>query len=138
MSALLLTLRQCSRWHVSQILYWLKMQTYANAGVDAYVTPWRRRIKGATKAKSECIRFSLTLTRTHKRNPNLTCISYINVFLIFLLYIKTFIKQLSLSLNKLHSGAHPARINEPISTMSTRNYVHTPMVGIFLILVPSD
>ena len=47
------------------------MQTHANTGVDAYATPWRERIKGATKANSECVRFPLTLTRTHKRSPNL-------------------------------------------------------------------
>ena len=48
------------------------MQTHATAGVDAYETPWRGHIKGATKAKSECMRFPLTLMRTHKRSPSLT------------------------------------------------------------------
>ena len=38
-----------------------------NAGVDAYETLQRGRIKGATKAKSECVGFPLALTRTHKR-----------------------------------------------------------------------
>ena len=71
-SALPLTLSQHSRWHVNQILYWLKMRMHANTGVDAYGTPRPERIKGATKAKSECLHFQLTLTRTHKRSPNLT------------------------------------------------------------------
>ena len=51
------------------------MQTHANAGVDAYETPRRGRIKGVTNAKSEWIRFPLTLMRTHKRIPNLTSAS---------------------------------------------------------------
>ena len=38
------------------------MQTHANTGEDAYETLWRGRIKGAIKAKSECVRFPLTLT----------------------------------------------------------------------------
>ena len=62
MSALPLTLRQCPHWHVNQILSWLKTQTHANAGGDAYETPRSERIKGATWAKSECERFPLTLT----------------------------------------------------------------------------
>ena len=61
-SALPLTLHQRSRWHVNQILYWLKKQTHARTGGYAYETPWRGRIKGATKAKSECVCFLLTLT----------------------------------------------------------------------------
>ena len=70
-SALLLTLCQHYRWHVNQILYWLKTQSHANAGVDAYDTLRHGRIKGATMAKSECIHFPLTLRRTHKRSPSL-------------------------------------------------------------------
>ena len=44
---------------------------HANTGVDAYETPWHGCIKGATQAKSECVRFKLTLTRTHERIPSL-------------------------------------------------------------------
>ena len=61
-SALVLTLHQRSHWHVKQILYCLKKQVHANVGGDAYETPRRGPIKGATKAKSECIRFPITLT----------------------------------------------------------------------------
>ena len=62
-SALPLTLHQRPRWHVNQFLYLLKMQMHAKAGVDADETPHQHgRIKGATKAKSECVRFLLTLT----------------------------------------------------------------------------
>ena len=38
-SALPLTLRQCSHWHVKQILYWLKKQMHANTEGDAHETP---------------------------------------------------------------------------------------------------
>ena len=69
MSSLPLTLCQRSCWHVSQILYWLKTETHANAGVDAYETSRRGRIKSATKAKSEYIYFPLTLMGTHKGAP---------------------------------------------------------------------
>ena len=41
------------------------MQTHANAGGDAYETPQRERIKDATKAKSECECFPLTLILTY-------------------------------------------------------------------------
>ena len=37
---------------------------HANAGGDAYETPRNGRINGATKAKSECEHFPLTLTLT--------------------------------------------------------------------------
>ena len=58
------------------------MQMHANnAGGDAYETPRRGRIKGATKAKSEYERFPLTLTLTLrksiKRTPALSV--YTNV-----------------------------------------------------------
>ena len=44
------------------------MQMRANAGGDAYETPQCGYIKGATKAKSECECFPLTITVTlHKR-----------------------------------------------------------------------
>ena len=51
------------------------MQMHANAGVDAYETSWHGRIKGATKAKSECVRFPLTLMRMHKRSPSLSVVA---------------------------------------------------------------
>ena len=44
------------------------MQTHANIEIDAYETPQCGRIKRATKAKSESVSFSLTLTRMHKRS----------------------------------------------------------------------
>ena len=72
MAALPLTLRQHSCWHVNQNLYWLKTRTHANAGVDAYEIPRRGRIKGATKAKSECVLFPLTLMQTQKWSPSLS------------------------------------------------------------------
>ena len=71
-SALPLTLCRHSHWHVNQNLYWLKTRMHPNAGVDAYETPRRERIKCATKAKSECVHFPLTLIRRHKRSPNLS------------------------------------------------------------------
>ena len=37
------------------------MQMHANAGGDAYETPRRGSIKAATKAKSQCEHFLLTL-----------------------------------------------------------------------------
>ena len=57
---------------------------HANAGVDAYETPRRGRIKGATKAKSECVRFPLTLTQMLKRSSSLRWIDLIGLLLIVL------------------------------------------------------
>ena len=66
------------------------MQTHANAGVEAYETPRRERIKGAIKAKSECVRIPLTQTWTHKRSPNLTGefqITFLCTFIDLILYL---------------------------------------------------
>ena len=62
-SALPLTLRQLSHWHVNHILYWVKTQKHASAGGDAYETPRRGHIP-STKAKSEYVCFPLILTLT--------------------------------------------------------------------------
>ena len=69
-----MTLHQHSCWHVNEILYWLKKQTHANAGGEAYETPRRGRIKSATKTKSECERFSLML---HKRRRGALALSWV-------------------------------------------------------------
>ena len=47
---------------------------HANAGRDAYETPWHGRIKGATKTKSECKYFPLTLRERIKGAPAYLCI----------------------------------------------------------------
>ena len=69
--ALVLPTCQRSRWHVNQILCWLKMQTHPNPGGDSNETPWHGCIKGVTRDNSECVGFPLTLKQTHKRIPSL-------------------------------------------------------------------